>query len=341
MSEARNTINESAKPENVKVPENNVCADHNCTLEFFCKNCNVFLCGECVLLTNDHSKHIVNTIEEIRLIRSEIISSQIQSSKKLIDSYENVLKELNYHFDENQSLNEFYKSKLEQIEKEQLFLLKKCNSTNNSQLDGMKTAVTCDLKLIEERIQHLKKLIDNNNFEDIITQYKRFSHKTNIIDNINLYYDEFRSINLEYNLTYFPKYESFKFEYAKGRDNFTNETKYRENISYGYQDLEENIEFYFEKGKACNEKVTHRIRLEIRAAKKEEHSKLPDDMTNYNSIDYIYVDKIVRIKVPFRELDETFPKDCYFHVAPTTTYDLWEVQGDLIQKMTLPDDEIS
>ena len=190
-----------------------ICKIHKEKYEYYCSECNIHLCKNC-LKSRNHINHIKNIIIEV------------QPNKKELDIFENIIKN--------------YEDKIENLSKDKISKIKVLNNkfkNNKNELNQrkelnskeIKTKIESELKLLKDKYD---KEIDNlNNLKKLI----EIIYNTYNLYNNNYYYAKNLNVNL------------INFYYNKNNDKFKNimdirNLKEKEIINSIINDYERKIE---------------------------------------------------------------------------------------------------
>ena len=213
-------INKMKDYNNIDI-NNDKCKIHDNQYEYYCLECNIHLCKECIKLKK-HINHI------------KIILLEIQPSEKILNIFENMIK--------------YYEDIIENIEKEKLRTIKYLQ--NKLEIYKNKLNDKKELKLIENKNKMEKELKLNNDtyINDIKEIIKKYMNEINLRkykfeNDINKIKNKYKLINEHFNIIYKNKIEESninykkildKYEYDKKIDNMNNIKKLNEIIYNTY-----------------------------------------------------------------------------------------------------------
>ena len=207
-------MNDLANYVQSNIISNEECSIHNLPIIYYCKNCKISLCSDCVMLNNEHKSHIINKVDSLYKEYLSSLNKMISNYNKKISQYSTMMKSIeqivesvdDFIANKNKEIKQMYDEMIRSIEQKGNEIKEKLNQCK----EGMKMKID---KIKEINIV-LNKKISSLGKAEMIKKYKEIILENTVNDKIdNEIYDSIYNMNISYEISkeIQPQYEKYAF----------------------------------------------------------------------------------------------------------------------------------
>ena len=207
-------MNDLANYVQSNIISNEECTIHNLPIIYYCKNCKISLCSDCVMLNDEHKNHIINKVDSLYKENLSSLNKMISNYNKKINQYSTMMKSIEQIVE---SVDDFIENKNKEI-KEMYDEMRRSIQEKGDEIkeklihckEGMKMKID-QIKAINIM---LNKKISSLGKTEMIKQYKEIILENTVNDKIdNEIYERIYNMNISFEISkeIQPQYEQYAF----------------------------------------------------------------------------------------------------------------------------------